>query len=270
MYQISEFSEISETPIQTLRYYDSLDLLTPKVTGEYNSYRYYTNEQLIKLKIIKKLKKMGFKLQEISGILNNYDETSLVKQKQLLKEEIDTNLKNIKNIEEIVSRMKEGKQDIKEQLINLINKEERRNIDMKEKYNVAKEQLLNCYKMYQDKNFDGCLETLEELKTEIFDITNEVDPFWLNSAGDLFAGVAVEVFKNNKLEDVTFLNIFNFEVNGKEIIDNLSEYVESLDKNSYSFISLSGVALAAKETKASIISVYRQKMKSYAMFDVKM
>jgi DNA-binding transcriptional MerR regulator len=60
MYQISEFSKLSNTSIQTLRYYDSLDLLKPKVIGKYNSYRYYTKDHLIKLNIIKKIKNYGF------------------------------------------------------------------------------------------------------------------------------------------------------------------------------------------------------------------
>jgi DNA-binding transcriptional MerR regulator len=33
MYQISDFSKISNTPIQTLRYYDNLELLKPKIIG---------------------------------------------------------------------------------------------------------------------------------------------------------------------------------------------------------------------------------------------
>ena len=56
MYRISDFSKLSNTSIQTIRYYDNLKLLKPKTIGQYNNYRYYTDEELNKLKVIKKLK----------------------------------------------------------------------------------------------------------------------------------------------------------------------------------------------------------------------
>lgn len=94
MYSISKFSKISNTSIQTLRYYDNLELLKPKVIGEFNNYRYYTNEELIKLKIINKLKKMNFTLKQILDILNKFDKKSLISQKVKLKKNIIMQKKN--------------------------------------------------------------------------------------------------------------------------------------------------------------------------------
>jgi DNA-binding transcriptional MerR regulator len=269
MYQISAFSKISSTSIQTLRYYDNLDLLKPKIIGKYNSYRYYTNDQLIKLKIIKRLKSMGFKLKEISMILNNYDEKYLVSHKKRIQSEVNSNKKTIKEIEDIISKMKNKKQGFEKELVNLINIEERRKLSMKEKYTDAKEKLLKCYELYKKDSLDDCLVSLEELKHDIFNSNNEMDPFWLDSAGDLFAGITFEIFKNNKAEDVTFINIFQFRINGKEYIDNITEYTNSLAKDSYSYICLSGISATPIDTRSSIISVFKQRMKLYAMFDVK-
>ncbi len=140
---------------------------------------------------------------------------------------------------------------------------------MKEKYNDAKKKILKCYEMYQKGNLDDCLINLEELKNDIFNIKNEMDPFWIGSAGDLFAGITFEILKNNSVEEVTFLNIFQFRINGKEFIDNLTEYTSSLDKDSYSYICLSSTSSAPVETKTSVISVYKHILKVYAMFDVK-
>lgn len=103
----------------------------------------------------------------------------------------------------------------------------------------------------------------------MFISSEEIDPFWINSAGDLFSGITFEVFKHNKKEDITFINILNFNINGKENIDNLTEYASQLDKDSYSYISLANISLAPDETKKSIISVFKQNMRLYALFESK-
>ena len=269
MYNISTFSKLSNTSIQTLRYYDALELLKPGQVGKYNNYRYYTNEELIKIKIIKKLKRMGFSLKEIATILNKYDKKFLLKQKDRLQSNINSNLKSQKEIEEILKKMKH-KSDFKTELVNLINKEERINVNMKDAYKSAKDKLLNCSALYHGDNFEDCLICLEELKTQIF-LSNdeEIDSFWNNSAGDLFTGIALEIIKNSKEEEITFLNIFHFKVGSKEFIDALTEYTNSLDKDSYSYLSLSAISKTPQETRSGIISVFKQKMKLYAMFDTK-
>lgn len=269
MYKISGFSKISNTSIQTLRYYDNIELLKPKTIGEYNSYRYYTEEQLVLLKEIKKLKNMGFKLTDIAKMINNYDEKLLVHHKKQLQNEVNNKLKSINEIEEIVRRTNNNKKSFQKELVNLMNKEERRKDDMKTDYKAAKEALLRCYKLYQDNKFTDCIKAIESLKSEIFEDLSQVDPFWTNSAGDLFAGITFEVLKNSKEEDITFLSIFQFKIKGKLFIDDITEYTDTLNKDSYSFISLSGISASPKETKTSIISVFKQRMKPYAMIDVK-
>ncbi len=269
MYKISTFSKISNTPIQTLRYYDTLELLKPMSIGKYNSYRYYTNEQLMKLKIIKKLKRMGFKLQEILSIMKKYDKKFLILHKERLQKEIDSNLKSMKELELIIQKMDSKSQNFQKELVNLINKEERSKINMKEKYNVAKEKLLKCYEEYKNDNMEDCFILLEELKNDIFGIDDEMNPFWINTAGDLFTGITFEIFKNNKPEEVTFLNIFQFRINGEALMENMIEYVDSLSKDSYSYVCLSGIAHTPTETMGGIISTYKQKMKLYTMFESK-
>ena len=37
MYNIGKFSDMCDTSVQTLRYYDSIDLLSPKIIGCLNS-----------------------------------------------------------------------------------------------------------------------------------------------------------------------------------------------------------------------------------------
>ncbi len=269
MYRISDFSKMSDTSIQTLRYYDSLSLLKPKTIGQYNNYRYYTNDELLKLKVIQKLKDMGFKLSEITKIMNKYDKSSLISRKKKLQEEINSKVKNMQELDKLIRNVKNNGHSLQKELFSLIKTKERIKVNMQEKYESAKEQLLKAYGLYQKENLNECMMALEELKQDIFDSIEEGDPFWSNSAGDLFSGITFEVFKNNSKEDVNLLNIFHFRINGKENIDNIKEYTDSLPKDSYSYICLSPVSLAPNETKASIIAVYKQKLKTYVMFESK-
>lgn len=64
-YTIGEISDICDIPIKTLRYYDEIGLLTPTMRNKDNNYRYYNDEQILTLYIIKKLKFFGFSLEEI-------------------------------------------------------------------------------------------------------------------------------------------------------------------------------------------------------------
>ena len=45
---IRQFSELTHTPIDTLKHYDRIDILKPAYTGE-NKYRYYRPEQALQL-----------------------------------------------------------------------------------------------------------------------------------------------------------------------------------------------------------------------------
>ncbi len=267
MYQISEFSKKSATSVQTLRYYDNLKLFRPQVIDPHNGYRYYTNDQLTKLQLIKELKKMGFMLKEIISLLEEYDEKILESQKKILKNEIFKNYQNIKTIDALITNMKSSKNSFEKELSTLLSKKERRNETMKENYLLAKDKLQATEKLYKENKIEECLIQLDELKLQIFEITGDCDPFWALSAGDLFTGITFELFKNN--EEITFLNIYKFVVSGKEYIDDLPDYTASLAKDSYAYISFGSVVAAPYDTRAAVISVYKQILKRYAMFETK-
>lgn len=267
MFNISTFSKLSNTSIQTLRYYDNLGVLKAQYVGE-NNYRYYTLEELMKIKVVKKLKKMGFSLKEITILLDKYDKKYFLKQKEKLQNDINDNLKSIKEIEDILNRMN-NKTNLTKELAELINCREGKEINMKEKYREEKEKLLNCYDVYHNGNYEDALVLLEELRNRIIFDNEDIDDYWLNGAGDLFTGVALEIFKNNKKKDVTFLNIFYFKVNDQDFIDDLDEYIRDLEKDGYSYLCLSSIMATPLDTKDSIISTFRQKLKPYAMFDTK-
>lgn len=70
MFKISEFSQLSQVSIKTLRYYDQLGLLKPAHSDPCTGYRYYTADQLLRLNRILAFKDLGFTLEQINCLLD--------------------------------------------------------------------------------------------------------------------------------------------------------------------------------------------------------
>lgn len=79
IYSIGEMSKICNIPIQTLRYYDKIDLLKPQIKNKENNYRYYTNKQILIIKIIQYLKGLDFSLEEIKELIKRDNLSLFVK-----------------------------------------------------------------------------------------------------------------------------------------------------------------------------------------------
>ncbi|MGL4914567.1 MAG: MerR family transcriptional regulator, partial [Romboutsia sp.] len=76
-YSIGEMAKLNKVSIQTLRYYDQIDLLKPIHVDEESNYRYYSIDQFPQLDLIKYLKYLGMPLKDIKLKLNNSDEEML-------------------------------------------------------------------------------------------------------------------------------------------------------------------------------------------------
>ena len=72
-YSIGRVSEICNIPIKTLRYYDKINVMVPSIRQENNNYRYYSHDQMVRLFIIKRLRYLGFSLEEVRNILKEDD-----------------------------------------------------------------------------------------------------------------------------------------------------------------------------------------------------
>lgn len=89
MYRIGEFSEITELPIKTIRYYDEIDLLKPNSVDPFTKYRMYDLQNLEDCKKIIILKRFGFSLDEIKMMMKESISEQTLEDKQLeLQEEI--------------------------------------------------------------------------------------------------------------------------------------------------------------------------------------
>ncbi len=65
---IKEFSLLCQVTVKTLRHYEKMGLLRPAEVDEWTGYRYYDVSQMQTLGQIRKLKDMGFSLEEIRDL----------------------------------------------------------------------------------------------------------------------------------------------------------------------------------------------------------
>ncbi|UVT19679.1 MAG: MerR family transcriptional regulator [Nitrospira sp.] len=65
---ISQFARIVGVNVQTVRYYERLNLLDPS-TRRPSGYRVYGQEQVQRLRFIKKAQALGFTLREIAELI---------------------------------------------------------------------------------------------------------------------------------------------------------------------------------------------------------
>jgi len=107
--RIGEFSKLTNVPIRTLRYYDEINLFIPITIDLFTGYRYYSEEQIEDLKLINKLKKLGFSLEEIKTNWNNFTDELMIKKQQELKEKQKNINENIKEIDYLRSNIVDGK-----------------------------------------------------------------------------------------------------------------------------------------------------------------
>lgn len=99
-YQIGEVSKICNIPIKTLRYYDEIGLLIPRKIDPDSNYRYYSNDQMTLVLVIKHFKEAGFSLKEIKALLGREDleyNTRKINEKCI---EIDNKINDLKMLKE--------------------------------------------------------------------------------------------------------------------------------------------------------------------------
>lgn len=71
---IKEFSLLCSCTTQTLRYYDSINLLKPARVDQFSGYRYYDSEQALDYVKIKNLQEAMFSIEEIKELLECDDD----------------------------------------------------------------------------------------------------------------------------------------------------------------------------------------------------
>ena len=97
---IGDMAKIHNISTQTLRYYDKMGILKPKIVDENNGYRYYTIEQFEQLDGIKYLKYIGISLKDIREYFEKKDIENVVKLLEIQKQVAYKKMKELEFISE--------------------------------------------------------------------------------------------------------------------------------------------------------------------------
>ena len=85
-YRIGEFSRLGKVSVKTLRHYDEIGLLKPGFVDIFNRYRYYLPEQLADLCAIRRYRRAGLSVDEISRILSGEDAAPILAERRRITE----------------------------------------------------------------------------------------------------------------------------------------------------------------------------------------
>lgn len=125
------------------------------------------------------------------------------------------------------------------------------------------------YQMYKSGNQDKAIELLDDLALNILydDSNKNADPFWEKTSADYFSGVALGLFEDAKEEEININSISLATTVGEEKFGGstyIKEYFAAKDPASAAAINASSTIMAPNETKGSILSVFKQKVKLFA------
>lgn len=96
-FSIGDVAKIIGICAKTLRFYDSIHLLSPSFRNETNHYRCYTKDDIITLLIIKNFRTMGFGLMDIQEMINEKDTSTMEKD---VRKRMDTIHEQINSLED--------------------------------------------------------------------------------------------------------------------------------------------------------------------------
>ncbi len=125
------------------------------------------------------------------------------------------------------------------------------------------------YQYYKDGNIDKATELLEDVAANIlYDPNNKSgDPFWEKSAADYFSGICLGLFEDATVEQINLNSINYMSTMGEEKLGAntyIKEYFTLKGESSSAYISASNTFNAPTDTKGSILSVFRQKIKQFS------
>ncbi len=125
------------------------------------------------------------------------------------------------------------------------------------------------YNLYKNNDSDKANELLDDLaKNILYDESSKgTDPFWENTSADYFAGLSLALFDDAKEEEINLNSINLMTTIGEEKIGGttyMKEYFSDKDQASAAYVNVSSTLMAPSETKGSILSVFKQKIKLFS------
>ncbi|MGK0290167.1 MAG: MerR family Zn(II)-responsive transcriptional regulator of zntA [bacterium] len=116
-FKIGELSKLTNISIDTIRYYEKMNLFTPTTRSD-SGYRLYSKEDLQKIQFILRAKAVGFSLKEVLELLSlnfNKENQTCEDVKQFAEEKIKTIQYKIQELEQ----MKDALQNVANQCCGL-------------------------------------------------------------------------------------------------------------------------------------------------------
>lgn len=125
------------------------------------------------------------------------------------------------------------------------------------------------YSLYKQGNSDKANELLDDLaKNILYDESSKGnDPFWENTSADYFAGLSLALFDDAKEEEINLNSINLMTTVGEEKVAGsiyMKEYFSDKPQTSAAYVNVASTLMAPSETKGSILSVFKQKIKLFS------
>ena len=123
--------------------------------------------------------------------------------------------------------------------------------------------------MYKSGNSDKANELLDDLAMNILydESSQNQDPFWEKTSADYFAGLSLALFDDADESQINLNSINLMTTAGEEKFRNttyMKEYFSYKDEASPAYVNVSSTLLAPQDTKGSILSVFKQKIKLFS------
>lgn len=77
-FSVGKAAKLANTTTETLRHYDRIGLVKPSKTDQWTNYRYYTQQDIVRLNTVRALQLMDLSLQEIKTVLEYNDLEKIV------------------------------------------------------------------------------------------------------------------------------------------------------------------------------------------------
>ncbi|MCQ4637074.1 MerR family transcriptional regulator [Anaerovorax odorimutans] len=103
MYSIGKLSKLTGLSIPTLRHYDQMGILVPAYRNETTGYRYYDEEQMLQVQLIKNMKMLGFSLDDMRMILVKKDLSCFREKVSEIRHKIELQLQAVSDIDNYLS-----------------------------------------------------------------------------------------------------------------------------------------------------------------------
>lgn len=124
------------------------------------------------------------------------------------------------------------------------------------------------YQLYKSGDPDKSTELLDDVALNILiDPNSKAEPFWERSAADYFAGICLGLFEDAEESQININTVSYMATVGEEKIvtsNYIKEYFQLKGEDSSAYTFASNTINAPQDTKGSILSVFRQKIRLFA------